>query len=411
MSPKYVGIGCIGIVAILGVSYWMLKGQDESRKAPSEPPVGNVVKNGTTVRPPVKTNVVNRLPEVGCPKLIKTKLIMTGRAQKADWGFEGMGSFILTFCVDCKAEIRSRDVTSRGEIKVVEKRTFSRARQGLKVSEADVKLDLYNTLPLADSFSILEKLGEGLSAVVPAARGPAVAVTGVDMFLQKIDGTSVRGLLKTFGVSVPVRLEEAVNRFLSAKLVSVMPVKPSDVEGRSYLITYYQDPVTGDKVAPPMRVDVRHADDNSQLTDDEWALLRRVNAFIDSDVIDTDTMKVGETKYVDARDCECLFDPYVEGSYSGGLTVERMADNKKGDWVLEVRPGNVSIVSDEGRTTGEVTVKEGKAAVDAGKLLIREMDIRGEAAANQLNPHHLLFKARMGGKCDFTCKMTVEDAK
>lgn len=422
MSPKAVaGLAFIGIAGILVISYQCLRGDGGDGGGGEGGGNGRAKDTMTAVREiihrdRVKPEAVNRLPEENKPKLIKTALKMTGRGEKADWGLKGMGTFFLEMYLECEAEIISRKETPGGEIKVVEKRSFSKARQELLVSEADVKLDLYGTVPLDCAFKLIEGVGGAMSMIpyppVTAAGASAAAGTKtLDLVLKSIDGTSAREMLTKFNVKIPERLESKINEFLSKKLTRVFPVKPSDVEGRSYLITYYQDPKTGDKIAPPMRVDIRHADGSTELTDDEWALLRRVNAFIDSDIIDTDKMKIGEKKVVRAKDCECLFDPYVDGSYSGEMTVERKANNNDGDWVLEVHPGHVAIVADTGRTTGEVTVKKGAAAVDAKKLLVKKMVVEGEAQANKLTPHHMLFNARMGGRCSFSCIMTVEDKR
>lgn len=363
----------------------------------------------TIERNRVKPGSVKRLPG---PTTLKTVVTTTGKAEKADWGIKGMASFILTSYVDCDVEILKKEETSGGEIKVVERRTFTTAKQELKVSEADVALSLYDTLPLDKVLGavktigiIMMKLGE--PDVAAAGASMLGGATATDAVLKSVDGKSAREVLGAYGTTIPKGIEEKVNEFIEQEVKISNPVKISDIAGRSYVITYYQDKDTGARKAPPLRVDIRRADGNGELSDEEWAILRRANAFLDCQVADAEC-RPGDSRKVNAADFECLFDPYVDGSYSGSVTIERTDDMENGDWHLRLRPGSIAIVADNGASAGEVRLESGEAQIDKDSNVVKSMIVMGKASAKKLSTHHMLFNARMGGMCNFRAMLTSE---
>ena len=369
----------------------------------------------TIERKRVEPGSTKRLPAPAAPTALKTVVTTTGKAEKGDWGIKGMASFVLTSYVDCDVEILDKRETPGGEIKVVEKRTFTQAVQKLVVSEADVALALYDTVKLDKVFNAVKIIGGFMATTGTKLGAPQVAVAGTSMTggavaadagLKKVDGKSLRDFLYAKEVDVPKGLEEKINKFIEKEVKQSLP-KISDVEGKSYLITYYQDKETGAKSAP-LRVDIRHADGTGELTDDEWAILRRVNAFLDCQIADAKLEKPGANIKVDTAAFECLFDPYVEGKYSGEVTIERTDNLENDDWHLKLRPGSIAIVADNGASNGEVRLESGEAQIDKASNVVKSMVIKGKAAAKKLSPHHMLFKARMGGMCNFHAMLTSE---
>lgn len=437
MNKTLVGIAVVGLMAlgiIAGVKYLASDGthakqgtdsaeqtspkvveQGGNSKATS--PAAVPPTNTAKVRPMIERNRVKpgstrRVPAPDAPTTLKTVVTTTGKAEKADWGIRGMASFILTSYVDCDVEILTKEETPGGEIKVVERRTFTTAKQDLKVSEADVALSLYDTMPLDKVFGVVKIIGGfmvklGEPDVAAAGASMVGGATAADAALKAVDGKSAREILGAYGTTIPKGLEEKVNKFIEKEVKLSNPVKMSDIAGRSYEITYYQDKETGAKKSPPLRVDIRRADGNGELSDEEWSILRRANAFLDCQVADVEC-RPGDSRKVNAADFECLFDPYVEGSYSGSVTIDRTDDMQNGDWHLRLRPGAIAIVSDNGASAGEVRLESGEAQVDKDSNVVKSMVVMGKVSAKKLSTHHMLFNARMGGMCAFRAMLTSE---
>lgn len=340
------------------------------------------------------------------PKKIKTVLTTTGRAENANWGLGGMGSFVLTYALDCDAKIIEKHETPGGEIKVVEERKFNICRQTLRVYDTDVRFRLYETLPLEEALLVTKFVGGVLTAI------PQTAIVGerttgatilADQYLKKIDGTSARDALKMFGIEVPVLVEEEINKFVTVKVENFL--KSVDVEGKCYRITYYQDKDSGS----PLRVNLTYADGSQIQSREEFLMLRRANAFLDAQVVPDKNCSPGDTWTIDTSDFECLLDPYVEGAYCGDVTVERKDNDKDGDWMVGLSPCTVTVKSDAGRTTGEINLTSGEAKVDADNVFVKAMVVSGKGGMKNLSPHHLLFNSRFEGDCEFRGVMTTED--
>ncbi len=341
------------------------------------------------------------------PQKINMVLTTVGRAEKANWGIAGMGSFVMIYEVECDAEILEKKSTASGEIRVVEKRTFNKCHQLLQVHDTDVRFALFETLPLKEVSTTIKVIG-GLLSSFPATSAAGPIVTGssiaVEKFLKGIDGVSARDVLDKFGVEIPDSLERKINKFVAKKVSNVL--KTVDVEGKSYLITYYQDADSG-ATPMPMNVDFTYADGRALETEEEFLVLRRANAFLDAQVMPDKTFSPGDTWTVDTSSFECLMDPFVDGCYCGDVTVERKENDEKGDWVIGLRPCLVGIRSDAGRTMGELRLMDGAASVDGKNVFVKTMTVHGKGGVKSLTPHHLLFKARVQGDCEFRGEMEV----
>ena len=341
------------------------------------------------------------------PQRIRTVLTTTGRAENANWGIKGMASFVLTYYVDCKAEILEKKENAVGEIKVVEKRTYTRSEQRLELSETDVGLSLYDTLPLDRLFTVVDIVGEGMiysGEPETAALGEVVKVAGasVNTALKNVDGKSVRGVFEMFGINMSEKIERMIKDFVEKRVESLF--RPSVLKGKSYLITYIQDKESG----APLRVDFTNADGSAIKTEEEWLVLRRANAFMDSNMIPNRSCSPGDSWTIDSSEFDCLLDPFVDGSYSGKVVVERKDDDKSGNWILAVQPSNVSIVTDEGKTNGELRIEKGDAQVDGINAYVKAMVVTGKGNMKNLTKHHMLFKSRFEGECSFRGSMVTE---
>ena len=183
--------------------------------------------------------------------------------------------------------------------------------------------------------------------------------------------------------------------------------KGSELQGKAYRITYYQDKESGE----PLRVDFTYVDGRKIQTADEWMVLRRANAFMDAQIIPNRSCSPGDSWTVNAADFDCLLDPYVDGKYEGMVSVTRQDNDSDGNWILHLSPSDVNLVSDQGRTTGQVRLSEGKAQVDGKNHYVRSMVVVGNGTMKNLNEHHLLFKSQMEGQADFRALLTCEPVK
>ena len=389
-----------------------------NERGPADAPVARSVASRSAVREctRVAPKSTERLPDKDHPQDITMVLTTKGKGEDANWGVKGLCSFVLTYCIKCRSEILTKSETASGEVKVVEKRTYTSCRQRLEVSECDAQLDLFNTLPLERAITAAKVIGEILSKIPEpdvAAAGEAIskAATGVGIGARTIDGKSIRSVLNEFAVNVPERLESQVNEFISKKIGEGDAFRVEKLEGKSYLVNYYQDKDT----AAPLQIHFTYADGSEIPSDsEEMLILRRVNAFIDSGILpdDAGNAEIGKRWSVDAAKLDCMLDPYAEGTYSGEVTIARLADYSDGDWRLGVEPTSLAVVDEENRrkTTGEVTIKKGEAKVDKDKSCLKALTVSGACKLTKLTEHHLLFKSRVGGWCDFSATLLSEPA-
>ena len=429
-----IGIGLsvlgIGIIALAAVMYFQGKpdkggtngngsgstfstNQVEPPGAPPATSDNKVKLPDTPPPPPPKTITRKRLePEATkrlseSPQIIKTVFTTTGRGERADWGIKGMASFVLNAYVDVEAEILEKYETDLGEMKVVEKRTYTKVEEALLCSDVDLAISL-DTLPVDEAFIAAQAVGSAFEFFrrpdIKVAIEAGTIATG--MLLKELDGKSVRAILGDLGIDVSGPAESLVNEFVT-EAVGKPLLQMRNIKGKSYHITYYQDKESG----APLRVTFTHADGSDIQTEEEWLVLRRANAFLDSNVVPDKSCSPGDSWSVDTEDFESMLDPFVDGKYSGEVKVERRDDNSDGNWILAVHPGSVSIVSDQGKTTGELRLEGGEAEVDSLNAYVKAMVVSGQGAMKNLTPHHLLFKARMEGMCNFRGVMTTEPKK
>ena len=342
------------------------------------------------IEPGATKNLVERQP-----RIITTVITTTGKGENAKWGLKSSGSFVLTYNLVCRAEIVEKNETPLGDIKVVEKRTYETAEQILQVSDVDVGFAISECFPA----ELIGFVCGSVEAVCPG--GGATVATGLNL----VDGKTARGLLGAFGLNVDQTLEKKINDFVSHKVNDI--IKVSDLQGKTYVVTYIQDHTDG----TPSMVDFAHEDGDKNLTEEEQLVLRRVNAFMDSQFMPDRSKNPGDQWKIDSGDFSCLLDPYVDGSYDGEVVVTRKDDAANGDWNLKLSPSTIAIRTDKGRTAGSVELKDGVALLDEKDLSVKALQIVGKGAMRNLTKHHLLFSARLEGSCKFVAQMKTECCK
>ena len=173
-------------------------------------------------RRPLEPEATKRLHDG--PVVITAFFEASGRAEYAasDTGYlTTRGSYLYTTVVQARSEIVTNIVNeTTGNIRVVEKRTFTQAKDHLGLSDLDVAIEL-DALPVGQVKTFVDgavNIIGGIAtffagpAAVPYVAGAKAAVAAGFKALNDIDGTSARGMLGLFGVKVPENLEVFVNQ-------------------------------------------------------------------------------------------------------------------------------------------------------------------------------------------------------
>ena len=148
--------------------------------------------------------------------------------------------------------------------------------------------------------------------------------------------------------------------------------------------------------------------DGREVTDkEEQMVLKRVNAFIDYNMVPNTDCMPGDNWVIQARDMQEVFDPYVEGTYSGSVRALRKANTQNGDWMIELSPSVIDVVNDNGNTTGHMNLERGYAAINPKLVSINDLFVEGKAKLEKLSKHHWLFQSRISGECSFQGKVVT----
>lgn len=342
---------------------------------------------------PIKPQAVDRV----FPKIMKGNFAMVGRGEDAKWGIGKVANFQYNIFILAESEIISKEALKNGTIKVEEIRTFNKVQDSIVVSNVDFKLAI-DTLPI-DTFSkMIDGVAVGYTSFTGDAAGGAAIVEGkryLEEKLRSIDGTSVRQLLGIVGFQPTPDIEAMLNRMASAQFTKALGVVRS-ISGKSYKITYYQE-----KNGQPLMVTFKHADGSEITEEEERMILKRINAFIDYNVVPDGECRPGDSWSIAAEDMQEVFDPFVDGTYTGNIKAIRKSNAENGDWSIAMSPSSINVVADNGATTGSLQLNRGYAFVNPEKLCVNEMFVEGKAKLAKTSRHHLLFTARIDGLCDF----------
>ena len=142
-------------------------------------------------------------------------------------------------------------------------------------------------------------------------------------------------------------------------------------------------------------------EDDSPISEKEQLLLKRFNIFMDYDVVPHRELKVGEHWSINSENLSELYDPFIEGSFSGEIKVTLKEKDENNKWTLEMAPCLLSVVSDSGKTTGHIKVDSGFAKIKPEDITVDEMNSKGKVDIKYLSRHHFLFQTKVEGVCDF----------
>ena len=393
----------IGVLGYIGIKEKRpdVDGSDK----PYVPPKKSSVKDEEK-RKSVPESSVSRI----VPREIKAEFDLTGRGESGDWGVSGIANFKYTIIVVAESKIDSKEVLPGGEIKVTEIRTFKTVQDSLVISDVDMKLNT-SMLPVEEFSAAIDWAVSGWAKITGnVATGLAITEgkNYVKNILQDLDGTSVRSLLGACGLSPSQEVERKINATVQSAVLKafggIRSISGKDISGKdkSYKITYYQK-----SSGEPMYVKFTYSDDKPVTEDDERMVLRRVNAFIDYNLVPNKDCMPGQSWNINAADMQEVFDPYADGSYEGTVKATRRANNEKGEWVVALSPTTIDIINDSKNSTGHMNLAHGVAIVNPELVSVTELSVAGTAQGQQVNRHHLLFKAKIAGECDFQGKVVT----
>ena len=403
MKAGIVGwLAGIAVAALVVVIYVNFHGCGTTPPPPPPPPPPLPKKPKPMpeiVKPPVPVSASDRIVS----RTMKGEFGLTGRGEDAKWGIRSTANFKYTVMVVADSDILEKKVLPGGEIKVTEVRKFDRVQDGIVVSDVDMKLAL-DTLPIKAFAQAIDAAVTVWTSMSGDPAGGALVLSGKDYVmekLKKIDGTGVRALLGSIGLRPAPELEAAVNKIANAHVLKALGGIRS-ISGKAYKITYYQK-----ASGMPMHVKFTYKDGSEVTDEEERVVLKRVNAFIDYNVIPNRDCTPGDTWEIKAKDIEEVFDPYVEGSYSGTVRATRKENAQNGDWEIELARSVINVVNDDGNTTGHLNLERGTAFVEPKLVSINNLFVAGKAKLEKLSRHHFLFTAKISGECDFQARVVT----
>lgn len=338
--------------------------------------------------------MVERVPK---EREFKGMFVTTGRGSDAKWGVAKVMNFRYNVNVKATSQIVSREPLSSGLYKVEEIRTFDEVVDGLLVSDFDLQIRL-DTLPVDTFFQFMDIVTTIYTFTTGDLPTGALVKAGeayVKEKLKKIDGQSLRDMLKTAGLEIPSELDKYINMLINASMLQAMG-GARDISGKKYKLTWYQD-----EAGQPFFFKYSYKNGSEVTNESEKLILKRINTFIDYYLAPNSNCKPGDSWTVSADKIQDAFDPFVDGVYIGSIGVKRN-QNEGADWKLELLPSEIHVRSEvENETTGELKIEGGYAKLEPKSVTLKELFVEGTANLRKVSNHHILFTARIEGDCKF----------
>ena len=417
LSLKYVLAGCIAGIAVgtfVAAGYLSWTGGNAHRgflsgfSTPEQAGIAGSTSAGRQKgeNAPMEELVKESVP-VSAVERVKSRIMrgefqLKGHGEDAKWGLTKTATFICTGIVIADSEIVSKEALPDGKIRITEIRTFQTVQDSIVVSDVDVKLALFDTLPLKTFSSMVDAAAIVWTSMTGDAESSAAVLTGknyVGKKLRDIDGTGIRSLLGATGLEAPEAVRETFDRIAGAAFRKALGgIRP--ISGKSYKIMYYQE-----ASGKPLYVRITYSNGEEVTDEEEQMVLKRINAFIDYDVVPDMNCEPGDVWTVETRNIQELFDPYAEGSYSGAIAVERKVNTPEGDWDLQLKPSVINVINAGNTTTGYYNLHRGYARINPEQATVSELFGTGTARMQKVSKHHWLFTARINGECEFQGKL------
>ena len=398
MQKFSIGILLLAVIILASSVYILIFGPNSESEIPPGP-------QPPKPEPVIRESVTSREAERVRSRRLKGQFLAAGTGEDSNWGIRKVMHFQYMANMAAESEILTSEILPSGCIKIVEKRAFNKVSDSLDISDIDVRLDI-KTLPI-EEFSLLFDFCVGFYA---GASGDmttsSVLFEGknfVKRIAEKLDGQSIRGILADFGYEPPKVFEEYLQKFSQAKFHKAIGGIRA-IEGKTYKVTWYQE-----TSGQPMSMKFTYENGEPVVDEEECMVLKRVNAFIDSKLAPNPDCLPGDSWSIAAEEMQEVFDPYVDGTYYGQLSVTRGEDDENGNWHLVIAPGRVQVQNDtDGSQTGELDLTSGYAKVRPSDVCLQELFAEGMADLRKLSKHYLLFTAKINGKCDFQGRIICE---
>lgn len=406
----YVMLGVAAGVAVTVLVFACIKKNTDDPVGISGPIYPAPTNVNEIVRPPLQQDSLNRLWDG--KKRIVTKAIVTGHGAYGQYGVEGSGDFSYSTTIEAFSEIVKKTKTDYGEIRIEEKRTFETAKDVFNGGHYDVKLTPSKTLPVQELYESTLAVGALVGRWFPITGGSIIAGdAATKKLIEKVDETSLRGLLGLFDVEIPVNLEKVidkhVNDYLEGKLKQFRTFSQK-VQGKTYRIVY-----TEKASGEPVHVTFT-AEDGSIPSDEELAVLRSVNIFLDSFVVPGDVFDEDRREWeVSAQSLDEVFGAIADGGCKGTFKFHRKANTGNGDWELAADPGKVVFLNANGRATGSLDLSSGGTGlVDPTNKYIKALGFagKGELGIRKTDRRILLFEMMktIDGECEYSFSYATE---
>ena len=361
------------------------------------PPVTVVTNTLSNVKP----GAVERIPsEDDGPQHFTSIFEAKAKGTYAKWGGAAGADLYYMLKLVATSKVEKKEEMS-GRIRVSEIRSFQEAKEIIKPSKVNIKVDL-STLPV-DQIEVTGYLLGGLVSIFEPNTGVSIAETVAELRSQvdALDGQEGRPIidfLEQFGIDINKIVNEPIEEYLKGLLDEVHS-HVNAVQGKSYRFIYWTD-----KEGEPLRVRYENVD-HSPISVEEQNVLNYVNLFIDCHVLPDKNCRPGDHWHMDASSVASMFGVVADGTCSGDVTVTRGNDLPDGNWDLTISPATVTLYSDDKRPIGNVKINGGKAIGDARKVVLRGLDITGKGKLRKHDKETKWwfydFVTKIEGDCEF----------
>lgn len=391
----------------------VVNGSTTQGNATLSPPAKSLPVSVERELPPVKKGDVDRLPRKDEPQKITSLFEVTGKGTLAASGGAGDVSFYYLMKTVATSRIEDKEEFESGKIRVTEIRTFSEAKEAMKVSDVNLRIDL-STVPV-DAIANTGYLIGGIVSLFEPDTGLEIANTVAEFrnTIDSFDGADAKpafDMLKRFGIDVQRIISEPVEGYLKGLLENVHS-HVNAVTGKSYRFIYWTD-----KAGEPIRVRYENVD-HSPISHEEQNVLNYVNLFIDCHVLPDKNCRPGKSWPINPASIGAMFGAVADGTCSGEVTVRRVDDGNRpdGNWELSIDPAPITFYSKDHRPVGNVKIRGGKGIGDGRRAILRELQIDGTGKLRKKESDTYLwfyeFITKTEGDCQFrsTISPRIED--
>ena len=412
----------VGLMAVTLVVTEIRNGGHGGHPLPPSDSSGPDVNEPSTRTPPAETEIgtvkeedVNALPQNN--QKMKGLIEISGRGARSKNGYEVSCDFYYVTEVSYESQVMERSVTPAGEVRVVEARCYKQCNDQITVGDFDAKVVL-DTLPIRQVQPYVSTVAEFVGGFfgAPPGAGSAVVETCVKG-LSAIDGVSVKQTMSfltgLFGEDMPEdirKLPETLVGPEAKRIVDKVKTAVQAVSGKEYIVTYYQS-----KSGEPLRISFKRAD-KSQLTMQEYKILREMNVFLSSNVVPSRGPSIGEEWDVEVGNLPCIFDSLSGGNnVKGTLKAKRLPDEPDGLWKVDLAGGRVAVLNENGMESGSFMIKNGCALADPSGKTLRAFQILGlgKLRVEEAKKRFIVldFLERIDGDCEVRMTLSSDDAK